>query len=226
MARRCRELRADRHDRLHDRHGHGDNQRRASNAHDQLAQSGEHRLRHGIGSTQLDATARVAGTFGYSPASGTVLKAGNGETLGVTFTPTDSSDYTTVTATATSTLRRATPTISWPNPANIVYGTALGSTQLDATASVSGTFTYSPASGTVLKAGNGQTLSRDIHADRHDRLHDGHGHGDDQRGASDAHDHLAQPGEYRLRHGTGSTQLDATASVSGTFTYSPASAPC
>src|SRR5262249_47798910 len=34
----------------------------------------------------------------------------------------------------------SSPTISWPNPADIVYGTALGETQLDATASVTGTF--------------------------------------------------------------------------------------
>ena len=52
-----------------------------------------------------------------------------------------------------------TPTISWANPANIVYGTALSATQLDATASVPGTFTYTPAAGTVLNAGNNQTLS-------------------------------------------------------------------
>ncbi len=32
------------------------------------------------------------------------------------------------------------PTITWSNPANITYGTALNSTQLDATASVPGTF--------------------------------------------------------------------------------------
>ena len=62
------------------------------------------------------------------------------------------------TVTATGTVK-ATPTITWSNPADIIYGTALGSTQLDATASVPGTFAYTPASGTVLPLGNGQTLS-------------------------------------------------------------------
>lgn len=52
-----------------------------------------------------------------------------------------------------------TPTITWSNPADIVYGTPLSSTQLDATASVPGTFTYTPAAGTVLHAGAAQTLS-------------------------------------------------------------------
>jgi hypothetical protein len=51
------------------------------------------------------------------------------------------------------------PTITWPNPGSIAYGTALGSTQLDATASVPGTFTYTPDGGTILAAGAGQTLS-------------------------------------------------------------------
>ncbi len=54
---------------------------------------------------------------------------------------------------------KSTPTITWANPANIVYGTALSGTQLDATASVPGTFTYTPAAGTVLAVGNNQTLS-------------------------------------------------------------------
>lgn len=51
------------------------------------------------------------------------------------------------------------PTITWPNPADIVYGTPLSTTQLDATASVPGVFTYTPAAGTVLHAGAAQTLS-------------------------------------------------------------------
>lgn len=51
----------------------------------------------------------------------------------------------------------AAPTITWPAPAAITYGTALSGTQLDATASVPGTFVYSPAAGTVLNAGQ-QTL--------------------------------------------------------------------
>jgi hypothetical protein len=50
------------------------------------------------------------------------------------------------------------PVITWPTPAAISYGTALSATQLDATANVAGTFTYSPAVGAVLAAGS-QTLS-------------------------------------------------------------------
>ena len=50
------------------------------------------------------------------------------------------------------------PTVTWNNPADIVYGTLLNSTQLDATSSVPGTFIYTPASGTVLGVGT-QTLN-------------------------------------------------------------------
>jgi len=55
-------------------------------------------------------------------------------------------------------ITKATSTITWNNPADIVYGTALSPTQLNATANVSGTFSYTPASGTLLNAGSAQTL--------------------------------------------------------------------
>ena len=103
-----------------------------------------------LGSTQFDATASVPGTYTYTPAAGTILGAGNNQTLSVAFTPSDAADYTTASATVTINVLQATPKISWANPANIVYGTALAGSQLDATASVSGTFAYTPAAGTIL----------------------------------------------------------------------------
>lgn len=51
----------------------------------------------------------------------------------------------------------ASPVITWANPAAITYGTALSAAQLNATASVPGTFAYSPAAGTILAVGT-QTL--------------------------------------------------------------------
>ncbi|MFN2598543.1 MAG: MBG domain-containing protein, partial [Pyrinomonadaceae bacterium] len=56
------------------------------------------------------------------------------------------------------TITKATPSINWSNPADIIYGTALGAAQLNATASTAGSLSYSPAAGTVLSSGNGQTL--------------------------------------------------------------------
>jgi hypothetical protein len=49
--------------------------------------------------------------------------------------------------------------ITWTNPANIVYGTPLGSSQLNATSNVPGTFQYAPPAGMILDAGSAQTLS-------------------------------------------------------------------
>jgi titin len=54
---------------------------------------------------------------------------------------------------------RGTPAITWANPADIMSGTALSATQLDATANVPGGFSYSPGLGTVLGIGPNQTLS-------------------------------------------------------------------
>ncbi len=48
-----------------------------------------------LSSTQLNATANVAGTFTYIPAAGTLLQPGS-PPLSVTFTPTDTTDYNRV----------------------------------------------------------------------------------------------------------------------------------
>ena len=52
------------------------------------------------------------------------------------------------------TVSQATPAITWATPAAIIYGTALGATQLDATAQTGGAFAYSPSAGTVLDVGS------------------------------------------------------------------------
>jgi hypothetical protein len=110
-----------------------------------------------LSGAQLDATAPVAGGFSYSPGAGTVPHAGS-QALSVTFTPTDTADYSQVTTGVSLTVNKATPTILWPKPAAINYGTPLGAAQLDATASTGGTFIYSPAAGSVLLGGT-QALS-------------------------------------------------------------------
>ena len=57
--------------------------------------------------------------------------------------------YKAATATAKTMAEKVTSVITWPTPDPITYGTVLSSTQLDATASVPGTFVYMPAEGTV-----------------------------------------------------------------------------
>jgi glucuronoarabinoxylan endo-1,4-beta-xylanase len=102
-----------------------------------------------LSATQLNAAANAPGVFNYNPALGTVLPAGT-ETLGVTFTPTDATDYATATASVQLLVNQATPAITWPTPAAVIQGTMLSATQLDATASVPGTFDYTPPAGYVL----------------------------------------------------------------------------
>jgi hypothetical protein len=214
-----------------------------------------------LGPAQLDATASAPGDFTYNPAVGKVLTVGNGQQLAVSFTPTDTTDFTSTmdtvtinvapgiplfdslsaptiafgtasttlsghiaagvvippgnvaislngvtesapidpaqgtfsasfptaalgtsaspytigyaytgtadftaaTSSTSLTVSSATPTLTWTDPGNITQGTALDSTELDAAASfngqpLAGTFAYSPPAGTVLPAGNGQTL--------------------------------------------------------------------
>jgi len=52
----------------------------------------------------------------------------------------------------------AKPSLTWNAPAAIVYGTALGASQLNAMPNIAGNLTYTSAAGTVLPAGN-HTLS-------------------------------------------------------------------
>ena len=74
-----------------------------------------------MSSTQLNATANVAGTFAYTPAAGTVLKAGT-QTLSAVFTPTDTTTYSAATATVQLTVNQVTPVITWPALAAIRKG--------------------------------------------------------------------------------------------------------
>ena len=94
----------------------------------------------------------MAGAFTYTPAAGTVLKAGT-QTLTAVFTPTDTKTYSAAKASVQLTVTRANPVITWSPLAAITQGTAISSAQLNATANVPGAFSYSPAAGTVPPAG-------------------------------------------------------------------------
>jgi hypothetical protein len=56
------------------------------------------------------------------------------------------------------TITKPPPTVTWPIPAPITYGTALSGTQLNANSTAPGSFAYSPSAGTVLGSGT-QTLT-------------------------------------------------------------------
>jgi hypothetical protein len=117
-------------------------------------------------SHSADVTTSPAGLSGV-----TVTYTQNGVTV---TSPTTAGDYT-VTATlnnpnytapaavGTLVIGQATPTLTWTAPADINVGTPLGAAQLDAIATFGGNLlpgdlAYSPPAGTVLPAGNGQSL--------------------------------------------------------------------
>jgi len=169
---------------------------------------------------QLNATANVAGTFSYSPAPGAVLAAGS-QTLTVTFTATDTTDYTTATDSVTLIVNQATPAITWNAPAAIDYGTSLSATQLNATSTVTGSFSYSPAAGTVLPGGSQALTVTFTPTDTTDYS------------ATTASEILtvnpvtpaitwATPAAITYGTPLSAAQLDATSTIAGTFTYFPA----
>jgi Flp pilus assembly CpaE family ATPase len=115
---------------------------------------------HGVAlsAIQLNAVTPVPGSFAFTPAIGERLAPGVHE-LSATFTPTDKLNYSTVNAVVSLTVTEESPTIvTWPAPSAISYGTALSDIQLNATASVPGTFVYTPSAGHVLAPGK-YTLS-------------------------------------------------------------------
>jgi autotransporter-associated beta strand protein/predicted outer membrane repeat protein len=70
-----------------------------------------------LGAAQLNATASwngqpVAGSFAYAPAAGSVLAAGPGQPLAVTFTPADATNYTGATASVPIDVTRAALSVS------------------------------------------------------------------------------------------------------------------
>ena len=102
----------------------------------------------------------TAGMFNYTPASGTVLNAGINQVLSANFVPSNTNNFNSVNGvTVLITVNKANPVITWNNPAAINYGTSLSTAQLNATANVPGSFTYTPASGTMLNAGANQKLA-------------------------------------------------------------------
>jgi len=95
---------------------------------------------------QLNATANLPGTFVYTPALGTVLNAGN-QTLSVTYTPADSTDFAPQIKTVLIPVSQATQTISFTVASPVPYSAGL-TIPLVATGGASGNpVTFSVLSG-------------------------------------------------------------------------------
>ncbi|MES2731986.1 MAG: hypothetical protein V4714_09565, partial [Bacteroidota bacterium] len=98
-----------------------------------------------------------SGTTGY-PATAKKIGSNNPWSGCAAVIPATLFMYGQMENTTASPYSKVLPVITWANPANIIYGTALSSTQLNASASVTGTFTYSPAAEYILNAGANQSL--------------------------------------------------------------------
>ena len=108
-----------------------------------------HQLRYRAGSTQLNATAKIAGTFSYSPSAGTVLSAGM-HTLAVTFSPMDAVDYKSASSTVPVTVNLQPVKLALvPSATSLVPGQAL-----TLTAQVAGTVNGTPTGSVVFLDGS------------------------------------------------------------------------
>jgi hypothetical protein len=172
-----------------------------------------------LSAAQFNAASSIQGKFAYTPAAGEVLTAGT-HTLTATFTPADTTDYSTAQAAVSLTVAKATPSLTWPKSAPIAYGAALSAAQLNATASVPGRFAYSPAAGTVLTAGV-QTLS--VTFTPTDITDYSTVQGEVPLTVTKAMPVITWAKPTPITYGTAlsATQLNATASVPGKFTYIP-----
>ena len=170
-------------------------------------------------SRQLNATASVAGSFVYTPGMGYLLPVGT-HTLWVTFTPADAVRFAPVQSSVSIAVTKATPVLSWPTPEEITFGVALSETQLNASASVEGSFEYSPALGEMLSPG-AHTLSVTF------TPADSTKYGSNQASVAlivgKAKSAIQWPKPDPITYGTqlSTRQLCAAASIAGKFEYKP-----
>ena len=165
-----------------------------------------------LSAAQLNATANVPGTFVYSPAAGAVLAIGT-QTLSVTFTPTDATDYATVTATVSLTVKQATPVTFTAAPTSFVY---TGSTQ-------GPTITTNPTGATFTTSGTATAVNLGSYTVTATATGSYVGTQSFNWSITQATPIITWATPAPIAKGTplSSAQLDATANVPGTFVYSP-----
>jgi len=133
----------------------------------------------------------------------------------------DSGHQSSISSTLGLTALPVTPAITWANPAPIIYGTTLSAAQLNATASVSGTFVYAPALGTVLTVGTHslQVTFKPTNATNYTTAT-----ATVPLTVNPATPTISWLAPASIPYGTtlSSAQLDASSAVSGTLVYSPA----
>ncbi len=177
-----------------------------------------------LSATQLNATVNASGSFQFIPPAGTVLSVTNGQPLTVFFTPENTNNFLPASRTVFLNITRSAPVVTWPAPAPIEQGTPLSGAQLNATASVSGTFAYTPTTNAILTAQPAQPLVVTFTPDdlanflpvtRTNFLN--------VRLGGKTVPLLTWPAPAPVLSGSplGALQLNATANVPGTFAYTP-----
>ncbi len=91
------------------------------------------------GGSALNGTIAVPGSFAFTTPT-TVPTAGT-HAESVTFTPTDTTNYSAVTGAVNVTVSKATPTVTWPAASAINYGQTLASSTLTGGSALNGTTT-------------------------------------------------------------------------------------
>jgi hypothetical protein len=166
-------------------------------------------------------TASVPGTFAFTtpstaPGVGTAAQ-------GVTFTPTDPTNYTSMTTTVNVTVVKATPAITVaPTASGITYGQTLAASTLSGgTASTAGTFTFT----TVSTAPNAGTSAQGVTFTPSSTALFNTTTTTVNVTVAKATPTITWATPSAINYGTAlsATQLNATGSVAGTIAYSPAS---
>ncbi len=113
-----------------------------------------------------------------------------------------------------------TPVITWETPSAITYGTALSSSQLNASSSVDGAFAYSPDLASILSAGEQEltVIFTPTDAESYEIAYD-----TVSIMVNKATPTITWEDPESLVYGAtlSATELDATCNVAGTFAYSP-----
>ncbi len=172
---------------------------------------------------QLNATSSTAGTFSYAPAVGSVLQAGP-NTLSVTFTPADTTNYQNATSSVLLTVNKAPLSIS-ANDASRAYGAAnptfsgsvngaINGDTVSETFSTSATSTSPVGTYTIVPSVTGANLADYTVTATNGTL---------TILPSSNTITWTTPGAIPYGTTLGGAQLNATSSTAGTFSYSPAS---
>ena len=111
-----------------------------------------------LSETLLNATSSIAGTFSYTPAAGQMLVPGEGQTLSVTFNPSDTINYSPITYSTSINVGRVTPEIEITYSGDFVGGTMLSEAMFSTDTELLGTLSADPAFGSVLTTGEDQLI--------------------------------------------------------------------